>query len=565
MTLAGTASCPAFCRAVIALTGTDPGHTSSGPGLSARGDGRPRLAATLGIDPIGAWAAGALYAFNTYQVNEAPRADLLFHGFTALALGELVRFLKTGETRRAWYVAGLMVLQGLASTYLLLYGALVLTLVAIAAFLARPRRIGPRLLRLLLPALAARRSSSCCRAAAPALVAHVGFARDCHPHRPEAYVSTLHEPRVRRDRGPRPSQQKGPTSLARSLALALLAVSRIAGWLTRRRHRPRTHLGAAGGGAAVLLVALSLGSEAVAWGKTSGPPLRLLHLAVPGFQYIRIPERLGLPAMLFVALLVGQAVTFLRARGPRAGTAAVALALFVPLEHLSPLPLTERIPVWGDVPAVYRWLARDGARAVAEVPIHGEGLIRKETLEEYFSTYHFKPIIHGYVSYPPLLSVLLRRAAADFPSESSVQTLQRVGVDTVVVHHGRAGSAGLEAAVAEAIANGRLVSVARFSGPSAHVYQGTADEVVRLIHLPREEAAPLPGGRRAARGVVAYSATAGDPQSPATATCPPPGPFRRAARRRGPGGGLRPQPEAGRGRVPLRRDARSPLSSASRG
>ena len=39
-----------------------------------------RLAGLLGIDPIGAWTAGALYAFNTYQVNEAPRADLLFHG-----------------------------------------------------------------------------------------------------------------------------------------------------------------------------------------------------------------------------------------------------------------------------------------------------------------------------------------------------------------------------------------------------------------------------------------------------------------------------------------------------
>ena len=92
-----------------------------------------RLAGLLGIDPIGAWTAGALYAFNTYQVNEAPRADLLFHGFTALALGELMIFLKTGQTRRVWRVAGLMVLQGLGSTYLLLYGALVLTLVAAGA------------------------------------------------------------------------------------------------------------------------------------------------------------------------------------------------------------------------------------------------------------------------------------------------------------------------------------------------------------------------------------------------------------------------------------------------
>ena len=50
-------------------------------------------------------------------------------------------------------------------------------------------------------------------------------------------------------------------------------------------------------------------------------------------------------------------------------------AAFVPLEHISPLPLTERIPVWGDVPAVYRWLARDEAREKV-IPTY-MGLIRQ--------------------------------------------------------------------------------------------------------------------------------------------------------------------------------------------
>jgi hypothetical protein len=298
-----------------------------------------------------------------------------------------------------------------------------------------------------------------------------------------------------------------------SMALALLALA-----LYRRMPRAegavvpaRTWVPAAAAMAA-LLVTLSLGREVVVWGHDLGPgPYRLLHLAVPGFQYIRIPERLGLLAMLFVALLVGQALTFLRVC--RLGVAAAALAVIVPLEHLSPLPLTERIPVWGDVPAVYGWLGRDQARAVAEVPIHGEGLIRKETLEEYFSTYHFKPIVHGYVSYPPLLSVLLRRAAAEFPAEWSLQALQRVGVDTVVVHHGRGGGPGLEEAVARGVTAGRLVSVARFSGPSAHVYEGTADEVVRLAPVPRENAAPLPGGRRVRDAGWRYTAKTGDPRA----------------------------------------------------
>jgi hypothetical protein len=465
------------------------------------------LARVLGVDPVGAWTAGALYAFNTYQVNEAPRADLLFHGFTALALADLVRFLKTGESRRAWRIAGLMVLQGLASTYLLLYGALVLALVAGVALVARPRQIAPRLTRLILPAAAASILFL------PIVLPHLrsartyGFARDV----PEGvdlrhYVSTLPTNLIYGEIGARVRpQQKGPHFVGFvALALALLAM------VTHLR-RPRTWVPAAAA-LAVLLVALSLGREVVVWGRDVGPgPYRLLHLLVPGFQYIRIPERLGLLAMLFVALLVGQALTVLRAKG--FGLAAAVLAVLVPLEHVSPLPLTDRIPVWGDVPAVYRWLRGDTARAVAEVPVHGEGLIRKETLEEYFSTYHFKPIIHGYVSYPPLLSVLLRRAAAEFPFEASLQTLQRVGVDTVVVHHGRGGAAGLDAAVADALAAGRLVSVARFTGPSAHVYEGAWDEVVRLVPVPPEESAPLPGGRRVRDPAWRYSAPTGDPKA----------------------------------------------------
>lgn len=472
-----------------------------------------RLATVLGMDPVGAWTAGALYAFNTYQINEAPRADLLFHGFTTLALADLVVFLKTGEPRRAWRIAGLLVLQGLASTYLLLYGALVLGLVAAGALIARPRLVAPRFQTLALPAIVA------AILFLPIVLPHLrsartyGFARDA----PEGvdlrhYASTLPTNLVYGEIGARVRpQQKGPHFVGFvALALAVLAVVTHRGRSGREGARvpPRTWVPAAAALAA-LLVALSLGREIVVWGRDLGPgPYRLLHAAVPGFQFIRIPERLGLLAMLFVALLAGQALSLLRARG--FGLAAAALAVVVPLEHLSPLPLTERIPVWSGVPAVYRWLRADTARAVAEVPVHGEGLIRKETLEEYFSTYHFKPIIHGYVSYPPLLSVLLRRAAAEFPSESSVQVLQRVGVDTVVVHHGRAGSAALDAAVVDAVAAGRLVSVARFAGPQARVYDGTEDEVVRLAAVTPEAAAPLPGGRPARDPGWRYTARAGD-------------------------------------------------------
>src|SRR5688572_5106668 len=277
------------------------------------------LAAVLGVDPVGAWTAGALYAFNTYQVNEAPRADLLFHGFTALALAELVRFLATGERRRAWTIAGLMVLQGLASTYLLLYGALVLALVVGGALIVRPRRVAPRLPGLLLPALAA--AVLFLPIAWPHLrsARTYGFAREA----PEGvdlrhYVSTLPTNLVYGEIGARVRpQQKGPHFVGFvSLALALFAMAaHRRPYVRTATLSPRVWVPAAAA-MAMLLVALSLGRQMVVWGSDVGPgPYRLLHLAVPGFQFIRIPERLGLLAMLFVALLVGQALTVIRARG----------------------------------------------------------------------------------------------------------------------------------------------------------------------------------------------------------------------------------------------------------
>src|SRR5438046_565587 len=50
--------------------------------------GARRLATVLALPPIAAWAAGALYAFHTYQVNEAPRLNIIAHGFIPFALAE---------------------------------------------------------------------------------------------------------------------------------------------------------------------------------------------------------------------------------------------------------------------------------------------------------------------------------------------------------------------------------------------------------------------------------------------------------------------------------------------
>ena len=64
-----------------------------------------RLSLALGTTLAGAWAAGALYGFHTYQINEAARLHIVFHAFLPLALLELVRYLRTGRARHAWTTA----------------------------------------------------------------------------------------------------------------------------------------------------------------------------------------------------------------------------------------------------------------------------------------------------------------------------------------------------------------------------------------------------------------------------------------------------------------------------
>lgn len=507
--------------------------------LLAAGAAR-HLARTLGAAGVAAWAAGALYAFHTYQVHEAGRLNIISHGFLPLALGQLVLYLKTGRRRHAWQTAGLMLLQGLSSNYHLLYGCLLLGLILLGVVIAHPRETAGRL-----PALALATATAAALFTPVALVyldvarTH-GHSRSLPPSMGlEHYVTTLPTNLIYGAMGPElRGQQRGPHFLGfSSLVLAGYAVL---GVLRRRDDSPggllpsRVWVGPAAG-LALLLGALSLGRNVVLMGHYLAPgPYRLLYRGVPGFDLMRLPERLSLLAMLFVALLVAHGLTLLERGGRR--RLALVLAALVPLEHLSPGAATTRVPVRDEVPAVYRWLAGSRARALAEVPVRGEGLVRQETIDMYFSTFHWKPVIHGYTAYPPLLTRLLRRLAAQFPSEATLQAFTRVGVDTVVVHYGRetavdlyrqvqgraeekderfrkllhASGMDLYRQLPVAALSGRIVREAVFDGSGARLHGSTRDEVYRIAHAPVRPAAPFPGGRRLRRAGWQYRARSGD-------------------------------------------------------
>lgn len=475
------------------------------------------LAMRLGVDATGAWSAGALYAFHTYQVNEGPRLMILYHGFIPLALSELIALSDSGASKHVWRLSFLMLLQALSSNYHLAYGSLLVGLITLIFLVARPvatLRILPRLAVastvaavLYVPVIWPYAQNATEYGYRRELPTGIDFAHYFTTSPTNVWYGAIGaEARL---------QQLGPHFIGfLAIGGALLV---LCAWSLRRLPEAKDALirpaiwVPISAGFAVLFIALSLGKDMTAFGKTIGPgPYRILFHFVPGFQFIRVPERLSLIAMLFIALLAGMAVTLLNRRGLRAP--AMLLAVLVPLEHLSPLPLTQRVPVGRELPAVYDWLKRDTAGAIAEAPIHGESLVRKETLEMYFSTRHLRPIIHGYTAYPPLLAGLMRRLAEQFPEDVSLQGLWRAGVDTVVLHHGRPGARAILGKLHDKLAAGRLQRIARFAGEMSQVYEGTVDEVYRIISPPELQAAPLPGGRRLAGPSWSYRTKQGDPR-----------------------------------------------------
>ncbi len=471
------------------------------------------LARVLGLGPLPAWVAGALYGFHTYQINEAPRVNVVFHGFWPLAIAELLAYLRGGERLHAWRLGGLMLLQGLADNYNVVYAVLILVLVTLASAVIDFRLTLRRVPGLLPPALVAGLLFL------PIVIPYsrAASAYDYVRETPvgidlQHYVSTSPGNIMYGPMGAKVTlQQRGPHFVGfAALGLALLAV----GSTIKRRDEgnpsglvPFRLWVPMAAGMVVVFVWLSLGRDVVAFGQALGPgPYRLLH-ALPAFEFMRIPERLGLVAMLFVALLAARGVALLQQRSRLLATVA---AVLVPLEHLSVMPVNERVPVGDQVPKVYRWLATQEVKALAEVPIHGEGLIRKESLEEYFSTYHWKPIIHGYVSYPPLLTKILRRAASEFPSEMSLQVFDRVGVDTVVVHRDRPGAEAMDAGIADVVARGRLSLLARFLGESLREGVNRGQDVYRIRPASPWAAAPLPSGNPIPNRSWYYRAKEGD-------------------------------------------------------
>ncbi|MBI3362854.1 MAG: hypothetical protein HY023_17265, partial [Chloroflexi bacterium] len=192
-----------------------------------------------------------------------------------------------------------------------------------------------------------------------------------------------------------------------------------------------------------------------------GMPYAWLYRAVPPLAALRVPARMVVLLMLAVAVLAGRGIgvggrdfqrmietekrmgrSHLLFRFVSAGCLSIGIAGALVLEYLSfPAPHFD-VPTGAAVPPVYRWLATqefDGA--IFELPTartsnitDDQASIALMARQQYFSTYHMRPIAIGYsgTNAPSFADVIDYAPAAASPP--GIAYLRGLGVGRIVVH-----------------------------------------------------------------------------------------------------------------------------------
>jgi hypothetical protein len=179
------------------------------------------------------------------------------------------------------------------------------------------------------------------------------------------------------------------------------------------------------------------------------PPVGLWpHLyALPGMNFIRVPSRFMILAMLALGIAMGAGFDRVLAlsgveglgssRATRRRAAAIIVGGLLVAEYAS-MPLFN-VPFAVEIPAIDRWLdTLPKPFAIAEVPVPSPGDLgayeRQQTMAMLHSTAHWQKTIHGYSGIRPALHQRLNLELTAFPDETSLRSLRELGVRYVVVH-----------------------------------------------------------------------------------------------------------------------------------
>lgn len=160
---------------------------------------------------------------------------------------------------------------------------------------------------------------------------------------------------------------------------------------------------------------------------------------LPGLNFIRIPSRFIILAMLALSVIAGAGVDRLTTRlSKKFATVATVMIAALLLGEYWAYPFAG-VPFSISPPAIDRWLdTQPKPFAVAEVPSPSPGnlgeLERHQTRSMFHATAHWQKTVHGYSSLRRPLHDQLYIELAGFPDATSLASLRAVGVTYVVVH-----------------------------------------------------------------------------------------------------------------------------------
>lgn len=175
-------------------------------------------------------------------------------------------------------------------------------------------------------------------------------------------------------------------------------------------------------------------------------PYHWLYKNIPIFQGIRVPGRFGILAVFGLSGLAGfgvaqlssikYQVTIRNYQLPITNYLFPLLIMLILMESWSaPLnPIGPKLPVGEEVASIYHWLRQETnpEDVVLELP-YGEA---SEFWYEYNSSYHWRPLANGGTGFTPPIYKDMRRWFSTFPDARSVDVIQQLGIDLVILHPG---------------------------------------------------------------------------------------------------------------------------------
>lgn len=186
---------------------------------------------------------------------------------------------------------------------------------------------------------------------------------------------------------------------------------------------------------------MSLGVNDQALGPQLAPylqfllPYRWLYNYVPGFRGFRVPARFAVLVLLALAGLAAYGVLALQKRWSRSHASlypylSLALVALVSIEFAT-LPLDgEPYPYGSDRPPIYTWLASSTHpdAVIVELPYDDWSYL-------YYAIFHGRRMVNGASGFkPPPLRDEASNLLSQFPNWPTIEWLQRLGIDYVVLH-----------------------------------------------------------------------------------------------------------------------------------